>query len=395
MNVGSGSLEGRRHGRPNICLVVASYSPNFGGLQRTTSMLAVALQARGHEVEVLTQRYPRSLPASEVIDGVPVRRLLFLTPRLRSLLAGRIDLFLAGLVLFPVTLVRMVWYIRRRGPDVVNLHFVGDPTLFVLLARLLCRFRLIVSLHGDDVEGLGRGTWFDRRLFRMALSRANAVTACSAYLLRQATRLVPAIKRKGRVICNGVDVSANPPSLAPGPTLLAVGRMVPAKGFDLLLHALAALPYSGAPPTLALIGDGPERAALEALATRLGVADRVAFPGRKDAAGVAAAIAACQVLVAPSRQEAFGIVALEAMAAGKPVVATRVGGLPELLAGAASIMIPPGDVGALVAGLSDALERVMAEPAFGGTNREHARQFSVALMADRFSALYQDTSHEG
>ena len=150
----------------NILLVVSSYLPTVGGLQSVTSDLAFELQRRGNVVAVLTNRYPRALTASETIGDIRVIRWHFILPRCRHLRRGRLDLFLAGLFYFPFTLTRLVRKIAREKPDVVNLHFVGGPTFFLLIALTLMRFRFVVSLHGDDVEGLPRGTWFDRWVFR-------------------------------------------------------------------------------------------------------------------------------------------------------------------------------------------------------------------------------------
>src|SRR5215510_10728906 len=133
-----------------ILLIVSSYAPNTGGLQTVTRQLARELDARGHDIKVITNRYPRTLAASELIDGVQVIRWHFLAPQLRFLRSGRVDLFLAGCFYFPVTLMRLVLLLHRERPDVVNFHFIGAPALFVLLARWFRRLRLVVSLHGDD-----------------------------------------------------------------------------------------------------------------------------------------------------------------------------------------------------------------------------------------------------
>jgi len=190
-----------------ILLVVSSYAPNTGGLQTVTRQLAGQLRARGHRVSVVTNRYPRTLAANEVLDGVPVTRWHFLTPRLQQLLNLRLDLFLAGILYFPLTLMRLVFLLRKERPDVVNLHFVGAPTLFVLLARRFAVFRTVVSLHGDDVEGLSQRGRLDRRVFRSLLRRAEVVTACSQYLLDQTLRIEASVRQKASVIHNGIEPS--------------------------------------------------------------------------------------------------------------------------------------------------------------------------------------------
>lgn len=377
--------------RLNALLVVSSYLPNPGGLQTVVSQLAMELQKRDVNVSVLTQRYPRTLAQSENIDGIPVQRLFFLTPRLRDLWRGRVDLFLAGLFFFPLTLTRVLWRMMREKPAVVNLHFVGAPALFLLMARALISFRFIVSLHGDDVEGLSRRTSFERWIVRATLRRADAVTACSRYLLDRAIAIAPTITSKSHVIYNGTDLSDLSPNPFPdregeqGVGLLSVGRMVPKKGFDVLLRALSQCHRL----KLRLIGDGPERNALEILARDLGLREWVEFRGSLKRDEVIRAMASSRAVIVPSRQEPFGLVALEAMAAGKPVIAARVGGLPEVLDDADAMLVPPDDPAALAQAIASLSARLEREPMFGARNRAIAARFSVKRMTDAYLSIYR------
>ena len=161
-----------------VLLIPSSYFPVSGGLQTVTRALAQSLKARGNDVSVITNKFPRQLAAHENIDGISITRWHFLIPRFEQLLRLRLDLFLAGVFLFPLTLARLTSRLRREQPDVVNVHFLGAAGFFVLLARAFANFRLVVSLHGDDVEGWSRGRRFDRWVFRALLRRASAVTAC-------------------------------------------------------------------------------------------------------------------------------------------------------------------------------------------------------------------------
>lgn len=368
-----------------ILLVVSSYAPNVGGLQSVTRQLAKELRSRGHEVLVITNRYPRTLTAREMLDGVQVIRWHFLAPQLRFLLNLRFDLFVAGFLYLPLTLARLVLRLRAERPDVVNLHFVGAPALFVVLARWLTSFRLVVSLHGDDVEGLpGRGR-FDRRVFRSLMRRADAVTACSRYLLAKASDFESSIAKKGRVVYNGMEPLAELSRREEPGGMVAVGRMFPKKGFDVLLQAQA---QSKSKPRLSLIGDGPEREALERLARSLGLNGEVRFSGQQDRARVLEEMAAADLVVIPSRQEPFGMVALEAMALGKPVVASRVGGLPEVLDGADALLVEPDAPAELAAAIETARERLRNTPEFGARNRELAARFSTQRMTDGYLEAY-------
>jgi glycogen synthase len=368
-----------------VLLIVSSYAPNTGGLQTVTRQLADELSERGHDVKVVTNRYPRTLAANEVLDGIHVTRWHFLTPRLQQLLNLRLDLFLAGLLYFPLTLARLVLMVRRERFDVVNLHFVGAPALFVLLGLWFTRFRLVVSTHGDDVEGLAARGWLDRWVFRSLLRRADSVTACSDFLMDQVLRIQPSTKQKGQVIHNGIQPS---PAIAAENNggIFAAGRLVPKKGFDVLLRAHATDPTKS---RLTLIGDGPERERLEQLASALGLNGEVRFAGGQDHARVLEEMAAADVVAIPSLQEPFGLVALEAMYLGKPIVASRVGGLPEVLAGADALLVEPGDADELSLAIETIRERLLSDPEFGTRNRELARRFSAQRMVDDYLQAYQ------
>lgn len=371
----------------SVLLVPASYPPVTGGLQSVTSRLAHELHARGHDVRVVTQRFPRNLPAHETLDGVPVTRWLFVLPRLRNLVRGRFDLFAAGLLFGPVTLARLLWLLARTRPDVVNLHFVGTQAPFVLLAHVFARFRLVVSLHGDDVEGLPRGTWFDRWVFRAVLRRAHAVTACSQYLLKEALASEASVAGKSRVVYNGFDPGKVLPHDVRGSigVLVGMGRLVPSKGWDIALRALAECPGT----CFELIGDGPERGPLEALARQLGLDGRFTLRGVLPHAEALSALRDATLVVVPSRRDTFGLVALEAMSAGRPVVATRAGGLPEVLADADALLVPPGDASALAAGIRAAQARLAVDPSFGARNRTLAMRFSAARMLAAYEEVYK------
>lgn len=370
-----------------ILLVVSSYLPNLGGLQSVTSALAQALAEQGHDVSVLAQRYPRDLDARETINGVVVRRLLFLVPRGSQLRQRRFDLFLAGLFYFPVTLFRLISLLRRERPDVVNLHFVGAPASFLLAAHALKPFKYVVSLHGDDVQGLSRGTAFDRWVFRQTLRRANAVTACSQDLLNQALKVDDTFAAKSQVIVNGITLPQAEP-IQVQDAVLGVGRLMPKKGFDVLLNALKRLKERGKAVRLVLIGDGPERQALEICAEKLALASFVEFRGAQTRDAVYDAMRASKLVVVPSRQEPFGLVALEAMALGKPLVASRVGGLIDVLDGADAELVPPDDAAALADAIETALERIELDPNYGTRNRTRAARFSTDRMLIQYEKTY-------
>jgi glycosyltransferase involved in cell wall biosynthesis len=176
--------------------------------------------------------------------------------------------------------------------------------------------------------------------------------------------------------------------------LLTLGALVRRKGLDVLLAALARLAARGVEPLCWLGGDGPERAALEKRAAKLGLAPRVRFLGpRRDVGDL---LAAADVLVMPSRREGLGVAALEAMAAGTPIVASNVGGLGEaVVEGRTGLLVPPADADALAAALGRMLGdgALRARCAAEGPRRID-EGFHVERMVDGYEELYREVLAE-
>jgi glycosyltransferase involved in cell wall biosynthesis len=171
------------------------------------------------------------------------------------------------------------------------------------------------------------------------------------------------------------DRYAPDPARAPGKRLLFVGRLAAVKGLPVLFEAVAALRARHPDLALDLVGDGAERPALEALATRLGIAEATRFLGYRSQDEVAARLAETDLFVLPSFAEGVPVVLMEALAARVPVVATRVAGVGELVEdGASGLTVPPGDATAL----AEAIDRLLADPALRARMGEAGRARVVA-----------------
>jgi glycogen(starch) synthase len=302
---------------------------------------------------------------------------------------------------YPATLRYARRLLGAFRPDVVNVHFPDAQIPFVLRMRRERNFRLIVSLHGHEIL-----RWFEathgpcdraRQQLVTVLKEADAVTACSRYLLDRAIELEPAVADKGHAIHNGIDLErfADKTPFAHGrPYVLAFGRLTYKKGFDLLLRAFARAASDRPGVDLVVAGDGEERAALETLAGDRDLAGRVLFTGRASPVEVVKLLNGCLLVVVPSRTEPFGIAALEALAAGKPVLATRVGGLPEFLGdgasletGARTMLVEP-----TVEGLTQGLRRWLALPRELESRREPDRAWlschTWAGVAGKYLEVY-------
>ncbi|HEY2971144.1 MAG TPA: glycosyltransferase family 4 protein [Pyrinomonadaceae bacterium] len=388
-----------------ILLIPSSYPPVLGGLQVVVHTLARHLLRQHHQVRVITNRYPRSLPAREVIEDVTVERRLFLRPRKRDLTNWRPDLFLSSLYFYPATLMYLLRAMRELRPDVVNVHFPDAQMPFVLALRHLFKFRLVVSLHGHDIE---RWSAFGEaenkkmrantgaRLLRTFLNEADAVTACSSNLLSKAQRLEPGIARKGHVVHNGLDLelfNSTARYSYPRPYILSYGRLTSKKGFDLLISAFAQVAAVQPEVDLILAGDGEDEILLKRLVHEAKLDDRVHFFGRAQPGQIVELLNGCLFLVVPSRNEPFGIVALEGMAAGKPVLATRVGGLPEFLEESINQLVEPS-VDGLTSGLKDWLARREELSALGMGNRRLAAKFTWARTVEQYLRVYDGPEAE-
>jgi glycosyltransferase involved in cell wall biosynthesis len=333
-----------------IILFTSSYLPVLGGLQEAAYQLTMELKRQGHDVSVLTNRYPRHLKRHEIMDGVNVERMLFTGFYLPSLNPYVVLKYIAGLLIGFVNFFRLMFLLSKRKPDVMNIHFLGSQAPYAILASKLLKIKCVVSLHGDDVEGLPYRSGIDRWLFKKSLQAADDVTACSQYLLNEAKKIVPEIGPKSTAIWNGInpeEYNNIQPYIHPRPYILAAGRFVYQKGFDLLLRAYRLLLDRAEKVDLILAGDGLEKDNLLKLAKELGLSivikesgdgitpdtktNMILFRGRAERNEMKSLMKGCRLFVIPSRKESFGIVALEAFASGKRVVAGKTGGLTEII----------------------------------------------------------------
>ena len=231
---------------------------------------------------------------------------------------------------------------------------------------------------------------------RAGYAAAHAVVANSQAAAAQLRREgVPV--RKVHVIPNGIDLDAFPPRTQPdrhaaGPRIITVANLRPEKGHDTLLAAAARVLQDRPDAEWSIIGDGPLRASLEQDAAARGLGGRVRFLGERN--DVPALLTASDVFVLPSRWEASPNALIEAMAAGLPVVATRVGGIPELVDdGATGTLVEAGDDGAMSAAVLALLEPNGRGSAIGRAARASVARLSFDRMVARFTHLYRSELH--
>lgn len=282
--------------------------------------------------------------------------------------------------------------IAKIRPQILHSHRYKENLLAYLIARRHGA-RSIVTLHGEEAPvrlavrlALALRYFLMHRLARLAGARFAAVSAD----LRARFRL-PA--ERCVVIPNGVAVpplAVRDPGVARAGLVIGwVGRLVPIKSLTTLLEALALLPASLAATRLLLVGDGPERAALVALAARLGIAGRVEFAGFVD--DPARSLARMDVFALPSLHEGLPVALLEAMAAGLPCVAAAVGGIPEVDAGCGVIrLVASREAKDWAAALATLLASPAERAALGARGRARiAERFSIEALLAAYLGLYR------
>jgi N-acetyl-alpha-D-glucosaminyl L-malate synthase BshA len=258
---------------------------------------------------------------------------------------------------------------------------------------------VLTTLHGTDITLVGQ----DPSLFpltRFVIDQSDGVSAVSEFL-REETLRVFRVEREIEVISNFVDTSVfvprpdlkarNPLSEEGVPVLIHASNLRPVKNVNRVVEVFAAV-RAVRPCRLALVGDGPERNPAQRLAEKLGVASDVLFLGNQES--TEELLAMSDLLLLPSESESFGLVALEAMSCGLPVIASRRGGLPEVVAdGTTGLLFEPDDVAAM----AEAALSLLADPARARSMGEQARRiarerYCISCVIDDYIDLYERTS---
>ncbi|MDT8878306.1 glycosyltransferase [Halomonas saccharevitans] len=363
-----------------VLLVITSLS--VGGAERLVTSLADEYVANGHEVILVRFHGDEEVRPSDS------------RVRLVNLEMQRSPL---GVL---TAMVRLRFLIRSFRADVINSHLVHANILIRVLRLVTPMSRLVNSMHNSNEEGLGR-----MLAYRLTDHLADVCTNVSQ-------EAVEAFERQGALkpgrmlaIHNGIDTESfvfdsderqrvrTELGLAENTSLLlAVGRLSDAKDYPNLLRAFARLEACPMVPQLVIVGDGPLRHDLEALADSHGIKDRVRFLGvRHD---VPELMSACDLFVLSSAWEGFGLVVAEAMSCRRPVVATDCGGVREVV-GSAGFLVPPKDSAAL----GEAIERALGlsnerREKLGAAARERVvERYSLQATAERYLAVYGNDNH--
>jgi glycosyltransferase involved in cell wall biosynthesis len=374
--------------RRTVAVVAPYYPPKIGGVEHYAARVARAVAADpGLRAVVITTGSSRWRTQVAVEDGVQVIRL-------------GVWLKLSNTPLSPLWPVQLRRWLRRTGAHVVNAHapVPGLPDLAIALAGR--RRSTVLTYHagsmhkGDPGSGLADRliSGYERRVLPRVFARANHLVAVSPVSLA-------AGRPRSVQITPGVDLTRFTPGapLAERPrTVLYLGRMDRSsawKGVDVLLRAFAQLAEELPDVRLRLVGGGDALDDHRESAARLGIADRVDTPGELTGTELAAQVREAALLVLPSRTEAesFGMALVEAMACGTPVVGSRVGGIPHVVAADENgLLVPPGDASALAA----ACRRILTDPGLATRLAEAGlrtvrERYSWPVLTDRYLELFR------
>ena len=368
--------------------------PTHGGSGVVATELGLRLAERGHSVAFVSYSAPlrlNELPPRVCFHEVAIEEY----PLLKQ---------------FPYTLAlasKLAEVARSHRLRVLHVHYAIPFAAAAILARQIAPdldLKVVTTLHGTDITLVGSNDSF-RPVTAFCIEQSDAVTAVS-YALRAETDRVFGTTRPIEVIPNFVDPAhyrdarpavwpaagsgAGRPDGAAGerlPVIVHISNYRPVKRTADVVRVFARA-AAELPARLVLVGDGPDLGPAVDLARELGVLDRVRLIGVVD--DVAPYLRGADLLLLPSRNESFGLVALEALAAGIPVIASRVGGLPEVVQhGVSGYLFPPGDVEGMARKAAAVLrDRPLAER-LGAAGAERARRFRPERIIPRFEDLYR------
>jgi glycogen(starch) synthase len=354
--------------------------PVIGGAEIFSSKLVCSLRDRGHEVIVVTRKDSPDLPAEEEYRGIPVYRF----PFAKALIDRNLNEVM--------TIRQQVSDLKRTfGPELVHLHQCGPSVLFHFETIKAYPARLIVTLIVEIVAQLG-----STELLRQAMMSADWVTCKTATMLAEASRLAPEISSRSSVIHNGIDIPMLAPTQLPlvNPRILCLGRLDSQKGFDLAVEAWPSIVARFPNARLVIAGDGPERLSLERRITELSLSQTVELIGWVAPDSVPSLMDSATIVVMPSRWEGFPSVGLQAAAMARPIVASRVGGLPDIVADRQTgFTVEAEDAAALGKAIITLLKSPELAVEMGKAGRHRVQKlFGWEQCVDRYDALYRQVA---
>jgi glycosyltransferase involved in cell wall biosynthesis len=350
------------------------FPPRVGGIESHVFYLARELAARGHRVTVITTRTESSSPREEVMDGVQVKRL------------PSFGKHFFGWILSSVFSVPSI-VSGARGSDIMHCHTFAFA-LGGSIASVLRGCPLVVTVHSSHFLRLAKKALM-RLLLKLVLRRSSVLLSTSKEIDGVVRGMLPGAETLP--IVNGIDTETFRP-VDPGIStddgeflIVCPRRLVEKNGVEFLIRALAHV----APeinPKVYITGDGPLKSHLEGIAEENGVRDRVVFMGSVENVKMPSIYSSADLVVIPSLVEATSIAALEAMACERVIVASNVGGLPEIIDERIGVLTEPGSPESI----ARAIEKIAGTPDTGGMGREARKRVEESWSIRSITDIHEE-----
>ena len=384
-----------------LLIWTSSYSPVKGGLQTVVSQISNGIKNKNYNVSIITNRYPRYLKNEEKINNVKVFRYLHLSNIFSFKNNFKQFLFsIYSKIFFKKYFNKISNKILSLKPDVINVHFPTHQLQVLNKIIFNYRVKVILSFHGHEIT-----KWFEERHgivtddlkknniqenkildeLRLAMQNCNSFTACSEWLMKKIHILIPDSRGKGYVVHNGVEFDrfSIGRSQISNDRIFSFGRLEYSKGFDLLIKAFKSIVSQYPNLSLIIAGSGSEYKYLEKLIENLGLIENVNIIEWQSPEMIAELLTSSKIIVIPSRRETFGISVLEGLCSMRPVVGTRIGGIPEVLQDYGLLVLPT--VEGLTKGMVNALNFNVNEIDI----KNHLKGFKLSEMIKKYEIIFK------
>jgi glycosyltransferase involved in cell wall biosynthesis len=347
------------------------FIPRIGGIETQGLQFIQALQERGHQCLVLTHQDKPGWKEDEIHEGIQIKRFCF-----NKMILDK------DLKKFRRIQDYLEWVLENFRPEIIHLNTVVGGSLFAfLLFKERFQIPAVLTVHAPLSE--------INPVVRQTFSSIDRACCVSNWVLTEMKKHLP--EGKFQVIYNGLKwpkITPQPLPFEPS-TLLVLGRLSLEKGYDTAIKAFSLLKKRG---RLLIAGEGFERPALEKLVCELNLSESVQFIGQIELERAPSLINESTLVLIPSHSESFGLVALEAMQMGRPVIASNVGGLLEILQeGKTALFVPPQDPVALSLAIESLLENPQKARELGMNGRKWAeKNFTLLQNVTQYETLYQE-----
>ncbi len=355
-----------------------SFWPRIGGGEIFIRQLAGSLTENGHVCKVVTN-LEKGLATHDILDGMEIFRFPF-----------RESLIKRDLNTISKVSSQLKTLLDEFRPQIVHLHSSQSSAFFYLKLMKRRSYPTVYTQHNPIIIKKDPTPFLER-----IVDSSSLVITVSKAMRYELVRAIPAAFPKIKTILNSLRLPDVPPSPLDfrSPSLFCAARLVVEKGIGSLIGSMPVVLEAFPNIRLRIAGDGPIRSELEMLAQTLGVSSNIYFLGWISPKEIPKQINKNTIVIAPSHwEEPFGLIVLQAMQQGRPVVATRVGGIPELVQnGNTGLLVPPNNEEAL----SSAINRLLAFPQqakeMGINGREQAvNEFNWDLCVDRYESVYEE-----